>query len=286
MKPKIPLMLTALMLFSPTVLIGQDMMSGFPHSEHFQLHEPSYFIFGSGDDSDADRAPTDYSNQVKFRIAVRYRLLQIPGVNFDSGIYFGYMQNSFWHLYDFDQSAPFFDNNYNPQLFAHLDVRDVMDAPGYWVPSPRVYVEHESNGRDGDASRSWNRVGGALDWGDPEENKVYGGVSFWLPFGVAEDNPDIADRNGRGEVRIAVQPLLRDGESGLGTLGLVVKSRVLGEDPVANVEANVFADVGVLTGFTGVLPTLMAQVFWGTGENLLTYDEKRFVVRLGIALIK
>jgi phospholipase A1 len=284
MKPRIAFVCVMTMCL-PASLTGQDMMGGFPQSEHFQLHEPSYFIFGSGSDSDAERAPTEYSNQVKFRIAVRYRLIQIP-VEHDSGIYFGYMQNSFWHLYDFDQSAPFFDNNYNPQLFAHLDARDVIEEPGYWVPSPRVFVEHESNGRDGAASRSWNRVGGALDWGDPDEHKVYGGVSLWLPFGVADDNSDIADRNGRGEVRFAVQPLLENGRRGLGTLGLVVKSRILGEDPVANVEANVFVDPGLLAGWSAVLPTLMGQVFWGTGENLLTYDERRLVVRLGIALIK
>jgi outer membrane phospholipase A len=258
--------------------------SGQMHSEHFELNEPSYFIFGFGDGGE-ERTPADYSNQVKFRIAVRYRLAQLR-VKYDTGLFFAYTQNSFWHLYDFDESAPFFDNNFNPQIFFHRDARDYHDDPSYWLPSPRVFLEHESNGRDGPASRSWNRVGGALEWGDPQEDRVYWSVSLWHAFGIGDENPEIRDTNGRGEVRLAVQPRLRGGEHGLGELGFLLKSRILGEDPVANVEANVFADLGTLTRISGVLPTFMGQVFWGTGENLLTYDEKRLVVRLGIAFIK
>lgn len=258
-------------------------IQGLFKSKLFAMNEPSYFITGT-DVGPWDRAPSPLGNaeQVKFRVAVRYKVVATPRSTYDTGLYFGYTQNSFWHLYD--DSAPFFDNNYNPQLFLFVDMRDFGFSS--LVPSPRLLVEHESNGRGGTESRSWNRVAVALDVGEPSEHPAYGSIALWQPFAVTEENEDILETNGRGEIRVAVQPLLLSHNYGLGVFGLSAKSRIWGQRPISNIETNLFVHPALFGGGGRFFPTLMLQMFWGTGENLLTHREEHFTARFGIAFVQ
>lgn len=255
-------------------------------SQHFNLSEPNFFLFGTGPwNQDPTRSPETYLNQIKFRVAIRYYLLHMGNVH-DSGILVGYRQNSFWHIGA--ESGPFFDNNYNPQAMAYFDGRDRQRQLFRRSLSWLVLVEHESNGRDGPQSRSWNRAGVGLDWGDVDSSRVFVNVRGWHPFKVASENPDLPAWAGRGELTVNIQPGIKNRTPlRLGALGMSARLRVGGVHAIVNGEFNVYVSPVLLSANKmnrGPL-SLMLQGFCGTGEALLVYRERRCVMRAGFATV-
>lgn len=254
-------------------------------SRYFDLSEPNYFITAR-EKPKRTLQPGESVNQVKFRVALRYPIVSFAGRGGESGFYLGYRQDSFWHLWE--ESAPFFDNNYNPHVYFNFDGLDVVDSD--WAPSIRVALDHQSNGRDGPESRSWNRVIAGLDLGNYHRTPIFGHIRFWRPFSVSDQNTDIVDWAGRGEVSVSLQPLVHHGY-GLGALGARLTSRVGGQDLVRNTEISLFLGSRIigrspLARIPGSFnASLMAQYFSGSAENLLTYRSARSVWRLGIATV-
>lgn len=139
--------------------------------------------------------------EVMFQISAKQRI-------FDRNLYFAYTQRSFWQLYSQDESAPFRETVYNPELFYR------------WTPDPERFhhwgadigVDHESNGQPLPSSRSWNRVYIApfqarrkqlmyfkIWWRIPEDEKT-------SPEDArGDDNPDIEDYTGIAEFRLQRQ---------------------------------------------------------------------------------
>jgi phospholipase A1 len=252
-----------------------------PSSAYFNILEPNYFITGS----QQGVTPGTYANQVKFRIAVRYQLIELRRTQHETGIFVAYTQNSFWNIRE--PSAPFLDNNYNPKAFLYVDAADYPDHLRY-LPSFRLAVEHESNGRDGLASRSWNRVALDAGFGEPTSTVWYGSVKGWVPWGH-DDNRDIQKYVGRSQAEVYWQPGIHQQRS-LGAFGAGLKLRLGGNRFVTNEELNIFW--GPLTSYRPENargrwhPSWMLQIFDGYGENLLLYRERRTVVRLGLATVR
>lgn len=276
---------------------------GLPSSQLFDLLEPNYFITSgnfTGGDGEAPFGQRD--NQVKFRVALRYRLLGAPrglldklfggkrSQVHDTGIHFGFKQNSFWNIYS--TSAPFLDNNYNPGAFVYLDGVDLFEprltndeSYKWYFPSFKFAVEHESNGRDSTASRGWNRVIGTVELGDPRLNKVYSSVSFWGVLRGLSDNPDLKETNGRGEVRLYWQPALRNKNEGLERFGFSIFARVAGKRAIVNTETSIYWNP-FYQAKDSWAPTIMAQLFCGTGQFLLDHRRDECAFRTGAAFIK
>jgi outer membrane phospholipase A len=260
-------------------------------SEYFDMVGVNYFIgnlnFGKGT---AGRDPMEYSEQVKFRVAFDYEAIDLfwKRPNNETGLYLAYEQNSFWHLYD--ESAPFFDNNYKPGAFLHLAANDFPGArkalglPTEAALAIRGSLIHESNGRDGPANRSWNRWVAGIHAGRPTVSLLAGSFDVWHAFGLAPENADLLDFAGRAGAELFVTPF-HDSVGNTRTLVLHARSRFFGKDPITNVEANLYYGFPGLFGDI-VTPSLMIQVFSGYAENLLTYDERRTTVRVGIAIVR
>lgn len=258
--------------------------AGLLHSPHFNLTEPNYFLLGLDDPP----APGAYANQIKFRVALRYRIATVGNPDYDQGPYAGYTQTSFWHLWE--ESAPFFDNNYSPQLFYYFDARSYGKAEASYWPSVRAFIEHESNGRDSASSRSWNRYGLGIDIGDIDRTAIFGLFKAWRPFGI-DDNVDIEDYAGRAELALGFQPLVAS-RAGLGSLGLLVKTRLFGENLVTNSEITLFLGAEALPldnkmrgAATRLNASLAIQRFEGYAENLLTYRDRHTTWRVGLATV-
>jgi len=137
------------------------------------------------------------NNEVKFQISLKIKLWQdIFGQEMD--LWFGYTQISFWQLYNFDESAPFRETNYEPELLLNFRTNyQILGLNGRMI---NIGFNHQSNGRSKPLSRSWNRIVGnlGLERGDftlllkawyriPESSKD-------------DDNPDINDYMGPGEI--------------------------------------------------------------------------------------
>jgi hypothetical protein len=110
--------------------------------------------------SDADRHLARAEGEIrgeKFPVAAyksNFFLFLTHDAREQEALYFGYTQKSFWQVYDKENSSPFRENNYNPELF--LDYRDSLLKE---TPFGLVFgLEHESNGQSDPLSRSWNRA--------------------------------------------------------------------------------------------------------------------------------
>ncbi len=152
------------------------------------VYEPVYFIVGG-----------DGGLNAKFQISLRFRLFddrgrlarQLPWID---DLYLSFSQTSLWDLGEL--SKPFKDSSYRPRLFyANYDLARYLDG------KLRVGVEtgigHESNGKEGDDSRSYNMLYArpTLTFGDPDGLRAY--FAPLIHNYIAEsDNPDIEDYRG------------------------------------------------------------------------------------------
>jgi len=129
-------------------------------------------------------------------------------------LWFAYTQQSNWQLWNGRNSSPFRESNYEPELIATLG----KAAESSTFKLFNVGLVHQSNGQANPKSRSWWRVYGQ---GGFEIGDVSLLARVWRRTdrgGDADDNPDIADYVGRGDLvaqfrmadRNTITLLLRD----------------------------------------------------------------------------
>lgn len=185
-------------LLSPNFLFGSlqrepDEFTLINDKHRVSFHKPMFLLPVSY----SDRYQRDESEFV-FDISLKLRL-------FGTNLFFAYTQRSFWQLYNASESRPFRETDYNPELFYR------------WKPHFRICPncgfdfggEHESNGQDVPASRSWNRVYVAAyrEW---NRTLLYLKTWYRLPEdkkkgpsdAQGDDNPDIERYYGYGEIRV------------------------------------------------------------------------------------
>lgn len=117
------------------------------YSADLFTYEPIYFLVG-----------TDPAKS-KLQFSFKYRIFNQSGSLSDrypwlSGLYLTYTQTSFWDLNA--DSVPFKDTSYKPQLmFQTKNLSRSKHVAGFFL---RTGLAHESNGLDGDSSRSTNHA--------------------------------------------------------------------------------------------------------------------------------
>lgn len=232
------------------------------------VYEPVYFIVGG-----------DGGLNAKFQISLRYRLFDGRGalasrLPWLDDLYLSYSQTSLWDLGDL--SKPFKDSSYRPRVFySNYDLARFFDG------QLRVGVEsgfgHESNGKEGDDSRSFNMlyVRPTLTLGDPAGLRLF--AAPLIHNYIADDeNPDIKDY--RGYVDWVL------GFGAKGGLDFWTTLRKGERSDYGSMELNLSYPLSKLSGgdLTG---WLTLQYFNGYGESLLDYNRKLDSQwRLGIAV--
>jgi phospholipase A1 len=160
------------------------------------LHKEMYVLpYTWSDEYNGDES------EVVFQISAKHRL-------FGTRFYFGYTQISFWQAYNIDDSSPFRETDYNPELFYRSHT---LDFKGGRIGAD-LGIEHESNGQRPPQSRSWNLLylspyyhrGNVLGYLKlryrfPEEEKDHPLAS------KGDDNPDIMDYMGHGKFHLFVR---------------------------------------------------------------------------------
>lgn len=91
--------------------------------------------------------------ETKFQISIKKRLYN-DLVFKDLDLYFAYTQQSFWQLYDSDNSKPFRESNYAPSLYLSYPLK----AYDLFFERVNFGYLHQSNGGDLEHSRSWERI--------------------------------------------------------------------------------------------------------------------------------
>ncbi|MDE6391354.1 MAG: phospholipase A, partial [Duncaniella sp.] len=131
-----------------TIKIDSDSVRrAFDEGPYFGLYKDNYFIFGP---PIGPRIAKDNTN-IKFQISIAQRLTRstLPGGTY---LFLFYTQKCFWNV--LEKSMPMTDLNFNPGI----GLTKPLFVRGRFVGKVNLIAEHESNGRDGTASRSWNRI--------------------------------------------------------------------------------------------------------------------------------
>lgn len=231
-------------------------------------YEPVYAVYGPGTNTEA-----------RLQLSFAYRLFgpratsDLPP-SWQDGLYFAYTQRMFWDLRA--HSAPFRNIDYQPELIYVSPSRAFRNGLSLALQGG---LRHESNGRDGAASRTINSLylapmaavpmGG--DW------RLLMAPRLTLYVGDKSDNPDIVRYRGAG--------------------GLFVQ---IGSDAGWRLSTftrfNLSSGKGAISGdLSYPLPRLLGggpefylflQGFAGYGENLLDYNRSITRLRIGFAVVR
>ncbi len=245
-------------------------------ADRFSPHEPIYFIWGPDDP------------QVKFQVSLKYQVFTPDGnlaeaLPWVAGFHVAYTQQSFWDIGE--ASGPFFDSSYKPEVLWLYEQPDAQWLPGLSRFDVQVAFQHESNGKSGPDSRSVNiaYVRPVFTFG--HGGGEYGADKFFVTVAPRvwgylyrlDENPDIADYRGYGDLRVIVG--WRDG------LQLSSTFRPGKEWDTEALELNLSYPLRRFTGGS-VDMYVYAQYFTGYGESLIEYDERGDSFRVGLALVR
>jgi phospholipase A1 len=242
-------------------------------SDRIAPYEPIYFIAG-----------TERPN-AKFQFSLRYQLFNDDGPAAQAfeplkGINFAFSQTSFWDLSA--HSSPFFDNSYRPEVMLHYD--DIIPPDRLRVLEHiglQAGVQHESNGQEGDNSRSVNYVyvRPLLTLGDRDDGAFFVTLAprFQADFGRQSHNPDLKEFRGYGDLRLII------GQSG--GLQAAFIGRIGSNWDKGSIQMDLTFPLRKLSGGNIDL-YLNLQVFNGFGESLLDYNESDTSIRLGVSLVR
>ncbi|CAG9173276.1 phospholipase A [Cupriavidus respiraculi] len=233
--------------------------------DRLSFNEPMYFLVGAHGGANA-----------KFQLSFKYRVFQ--GENPASkglldNLYLGYTQFSLWDLSS--ESKPFRDTNLRPSVFYYLSDVGVRNSAISRL-SVATGLEHESNGRDGEDSRSVNTVfvkptfylGDQTDWHWTVTPKAY----YYLS---KNNNADIAHYRGYMDLKLAY------GKPDSWEFAATLRKGT--RKSYGSVDAQVTYPLARL--LPGTAGYLMAGYFVGYGESLLDYNRKLpWQFRLGYAL--
>jgi len=213
--------------------------------------------------------------EVKLQISLKWPIM--PNLVRDylgdrTRFYFGYTQQSYWQLYSVEDSSPFRETNYEPELF--VDYRlDPSTLFGRRLRLVRLGLVPQSNGQSDPLSRSWNRLQAELLGG---VGKVVYGLRTWVRvdwFEDTDDNPNIEDYVGR--VELSGRYVFSEKAS----LGLTVKDNLRWTN-----RGSALVELSYAPRFFSST-ALYAQYFIGYGENLLDYDHLNNRVSVGAKLL-
>ncbi len=220
--------------------------------------------------ADGQELQMDGVDDVETKFQISFKTKAVENLFGDNGdIWMGYTQSSRWQVYNSENSRPFRETNYEPEVL--LVFRNNYSIGGWKGRMAAIGINHQSNGRSDPMSRSWNRIMFNVGLDRPDW-----AITFrpWIRIsdGSDDDNPGIEDYMGRGDVTVVhtrgdqtfalmARHSLRSGDRSHGALqfdwGFPVSSHLKGH----------------------------LQVFSGYGESMLDYDHKATYVGFGISVL-
>ncbi len=205
-------------------------------------------------------------HEAKFQISFKTKLVQ--GVLAGHGdLWGGYTQTSRWQVYNGGLSRPFRETNYEPEVMLVFGT----DVPlfGWDLRMLGVGFNHQSNGRGKPLSRSWNRIIGRIGLERPGWTIMYRPWVRVSEDAASDDNPDIIDYLGHGDLRVVHE--WRQHEFSL----------MLRQNFSTGYGARRFTwSFPLKRGIRGYL-----ELFNGYGESLIDYNHEATYFGLGVTLL-
>jgi phospholipase A1 len=249
---------------------------------NFRAYKPVYLLpaFWNSDpnelptSSNPSRVPPQQQalNKVEAKFQLSFKTKVAENLFGDNGdLWAAYTQSSHWQVYNGDESRPFRETNYEPEVL--LVFRNSYALGGWRGRMFGMGINHQSNGRADPISRSWNRV--VANIGLDRDNWALMIRPWWrIPDGRnADENPGIEDYIGRGDITVVHR--WNDHE-----LALMARHSLRTGD---NSRGAVQFDWGF-----PINRTLRGhvQLFDGYGESLIDYDHRAWYLGLGISLLE
>jgi phospholipase A1 len=244
----------------------------------FRTHKPNYFLPASysGDPNETPVSPslgaaptTDLRElEAKFQLSLKTKVIE-GAMNDRVDVWFAYTQQSHWQLYS--PSAPFRETDYEPEVMTV--VRTDWEVRGLRLRFVNVGFVHQSNGKGGAQSRSWNRIYAQFAF-------ERGGFALLvrpcyrthdaMAGGVPDNNPDIVDYLGHGDLLLSYHP---DG-SGHSFAALMRQNFRTGHGAI-----QLDWRFPLYRNLKGYL-----QLFNGYGDSLIDYNHRQSVFGIGLSL--
>lgn len=184
-------------------------------------------------------------------------------------LWFGYTQRMNWQIYNARTSRPIRETNYEPEAILTFGTGN----EGNGLKLINLGVVHESNGRVEADSRGWDRlyVQGGWEW---DRLSMLGRVWQRIPESAKnDDNPDIKDYMGRGDLVTRYQ-----------TAGGYVTS-LLVRHTLRSTPNRGFMQLDWATPVLSSLGSarLHLQMSSGYGETLVDYNHKQTTLGIGVS---
>ena len=226
---------------------------------HFTLFKDNYFIGGT---PLGQKIKANNSN-VKFQLSIGHRLTKsiLP---FNTYLFLNYSQKTIWNV--MEESLPMRDLNFNPGIgLGHLIIHE-----NKYIGRAFVMIEHESNGKDSLASRSWNKV--SLNTSIMLSKRLNAQMKLWVPIIDSENNRDILEYNGIGHIGFNY---INNNER--------IRAGMLATWRTKSFSFNTQWELSFKLN-RKVNQFLFIQYYNGYGENLLDYNQYKSVLRVGFVI--
>ncbi len=230
------------------------------NAPYFGLYKDNYFTFGTTIGS----KPTAKNTNAKFQVSIAQRLTK-RALPWDTYLYLYYTQKVFWNV--LEESMPMTDLNFNPGI----GIAKPLFVKDRFIGRMTLAIEHESNGKDGDDSRSWNRISLGANIMVGPGFIVHG--KAWIPIVDGQNNKDILDYC--GIYQTGVSYMSQNKKIGLS----VILSKRRGWNFNYNTVVELFYSIN-----KNANQYLFAQYYNGYGEGLLDYNKFHSMFRVGIVI--
>lgn len=230
------------------------------NAPYFTLFKDNYFTVGTS----LHEKPSRTNSDVKFQISIAQRITKttLPGNSF---LFISYSQKTMWNV--FQESMPMRDMNFNPGIGWSFPIF----SKGRYAGKATILIEHESNGRDGEASRSWNKV--SFSGSTIIDRWISVNAKLWIPIIDGMNNKDILRYCGIFQGGMILSTPDRK----------FIWSLLLTKRMGWNLSFNTVAEFSWKI-WKRSNQYFFVQYYNGYGENLLDYNQFRSRLRAGIVI--
>jgi phospholipase A1 len=242
-------------------------------------HKRNYVLpithVSSPNTSTVDDLNTENIDNIEAKYQISVKLPLYIEQDSTSGLYFGFTAKSYWQVYNSDVSKPFRATDYEPEMYYAW--RNELSILGFKFNGLQLGLNHQSNGRSNELSRSWNRLFASALFSD-ESSFYY--VKTW--YRIPEDDKETS-LSAEGDDNPDITRFLGNFELGYGTsfggftvVGML-RNNLRTSENKGSIEMNISYP---LTDNYDIL----FQYFNGYGDSLIDYNRHQQRIGLGIQL--
>jgi phospholipase A1/A2 len=238
----------------PSLADAPDKAQAIADEDHAYLlrHNPFYFAYGN---------PLS-----KIQLSFKTKLVK------HWPLYFAYTQLMFWELGH--SSKPFRDLTFNPELFYRIDTGD------HWLDNLDIGYAHDSNGKAGDVSRSYNEAYVQLNFKKELQNWVaHFSVRGGYLHAFDEGNEDIQTYVGPLTYKLSFVQLY---DAWIDKSEFAIQATPGGKFGDNWGKGGYQFSWSFRLGRMNILPSFYVQYYSGYAESLLNYNQNISTFRGGL----